>query len=320
MSAENPWQRGGGGIVALTVLRHCIRRRSILSEYRTISSGTRTLCSMLGAVQEGTAAVEGAAGEDDATFITRAPSVPVKNRLHFSAPIDVQLPQYLLHGQSGGPSGRPRRAPPRSPSAGCHVATEVPPRSPSAGCHVATGAPPLPPSASCHVATDNRSHTALAVLRLPRGNRSPAAPARTAVAPAHVGLGVRVERLEPLEARVRRRRTASVRSAGPGAPATGPPLRAPWSRISATRPATRPSGEIWTSRTVRSSSMPKINHYCASNASLGGDSRQIHAGIAHRMVGAIRGCSVTAHRASSRSPNRLTSPSDRDTYESRVGA
>jgi len=148
--------------------------------------------------------------------------------------------------------------------------------------------------AVCRLPRGNWLPTMLAASRLPRGNWLPADPARTAVAPAHVGLDVRIERIKPIEARGRRRRTASVYSSGHGAPATGPQSRALWSCISATRTASRPNGEIWTSRVLRGLSMRWINHYCASKASLRGDSRQIHAGIAHRMVDAIRGCSVTA--------------------------
>jgi hypothetical protein len=62
--------------------------------------------------------------------------------------------------------------------------------------------------------------------------------------------------------------------------------------------------------------MPQINHYCASKASLRGDSRQIHAGIAHRMVGAIRGCSVTTPAPDPKIASLL--PVIENTYESRV--
>jgi hypothetical protein len=52
--------------------------------------------------------------------------------------------------------------------------------------------------------------------------------------------------------------------------------------------------------------MPQINHYCASKASVLGDSLQIHAGIAHRMVGATP--RLQRDRASSRSKSPHFSP------------
>lgn len=257
--------------------------RSIVRASDNIVRYSDAMFKMPGAVQEGTAISKERQARMTPLPITGALSVQVKNRLHSSAPIDAQLPP-----------GPPRRA----------VWWTIRP-------------PPLPTAfAVCRLSRGNRFLPVLAVCRLPRGNRLPAAPARTAVASAHVGLDVRIERIEPIEARGRRRRTASVCSAGHGAPATDPPSRAPWSGISATRTASRPNGEIWTSRVLRGLSMPQINHYCASKASLRGDSRQIHAGIAHRMVGAIRGCSVTTPAPDPKIASLL--PVIENTYESRV--
>ena len=136
------------------------------------------------------------------------------------------------------------------------------------------------------------------------------------MAPAHVGLDVRIERIEPIEAEGRRRRTASVCSAGHGAPATDPPSRAPWSCISATRTASRPNGEIWTSRVLRGSSMtpdqPLLRLQSQPPARQSPDSRR----IAHRMVGEIRGCSVTAPAPDPQIA--LLLPVIENTYESRV--
>jgi hypothetical protein len=234
------------------------------------------MSKMPDALQERDRNLEGAVGEDDATSHHRSAFGAGEEPLALQRADRRPTPQVPPRRAVWRTTGR-RRSPPRSPSAGCHWQ------------------PVLPRARRLSVAT---------------WQPADAAPVRTAVAPSHVGLDVRIERIEPIEAGGRRRRPASACSAGHGAPTTGPPSRAPWSCISATRTASRPNGEIWTSRVLRGLSMPQINHYCASKASLRGDSRQIHAGIAHR----IGWCDprLQRDRASSRSPNHLTSLRDRE--------
>jgi hypothetical protein len=167
-------------------------------------------------------------------------------------------PQDLLDGRSGGPSGR------RSSPAAFAV---------------------------CRLPRGNRLPAAPAVCRLPRGNRLPAAPARTA---AHVGLDVRIARIEPsrLEsvageqrqcaqvAMVRQRPAHRRGRRGLAYPQRGRPL----AQAARSGPAA----------SCGARACPRSTTTAPPKPASGGDSRQIHAGIAHRMVGAIRGCSVTA--------------------------